>query len=535
MFYANNANLMRFSSHLQTFREFSVIQCSVENSGSPIMKLKDLCSYRSIVIQCHDNPDPDAVASGFALYRYFSLDPDKQVLLVYAGKYFIQKSNLLMMIERLDIPLFHVETLPEAPELLITVDCQYGEGNVTSLPATCVAVIDHHPRSNHQYNYSEIRSGYGSCASLVFQMLRDEGVDVNLDLSISTALYYGLYSDTNSLSEISHPADKDLRDDLIYNKSLLTALRNANFSAADINIAGEALSLAIFDERHRIGIAEAKPCDPNILGFISDMLLQVDLLDCCLVYCRLPFGIKFSVRSCIREIHAGDMAAFLSEGIGSGGGHTEKAGGFLREDAVQIISECRSDHEFFRDQILSYFDSYDIVYASEFTPDVSVMGLFRKVRLPLGYVRSTDILEEGTLATVRTLEGDLNIRASKDIYIMIGIVGEVYPIKRHTFEKRYVVSDDPFTASFEYEPSIRSSQNHNPIRLLKYARTCIPSGETIIHAMPLERKVKVFTAWDPDNYMRGQPGDFLAVHNDNKKDVYVIAQDIFRRTYAPVE
>ncbi len=506
-----------------------------EIPGVQPMKLNELRSYRSIVIQCHDNPDPDAIASGFALYRYFSQDPNKQVLLVYAGKYIIQKSNLLMMLERLQVPLFHVDTLPDAPDLLITVDCQFGEGNVTELPASCVAVIDHHPPSRNRYDFSEIRSSYGSCASIVYQLLRDEGVDVNLDISVATALYYGLYSDTNSLSEISHPADKDLRDDLVYNKSLLTALRNANFSASDINIAGEALSLAVFDERHRIGIAEAKPCDPNILGFIGDMLLQVDLLDCCLVYCRLPFGIKFSVRSCIREIHAGDMATFLSDGIGSGGGHAEKAGGFLREDAVQIVSEARTDHEFFRDRILSYFDSYDIVYASDFTPDVNRMGLYRKVRLPLGYVRSTDVLEEGTLATVRTLEGDITIFASSDIYIMIGIVGEVYPIKRSTFEKRYVLSKDPFTATFEYEPSIRSAQDHRPVRLLQYAKTCIPSGETLIHAMPLERKVKVFTAWDPDNYMRGKPGDFLAVHHDNQKDVYVIDRDIFYRTYTEAE
>ena len=32
--------------------------------------LKDLINYRDIVVQCHDNPDADALASGFALVWY---------------------------------------------------------------------------------------------------------------------------------------------------------------------------------------------------------------------------------------------------------------------------------------------------------------------------------------------------------------------------------------------------------------------------------------------------------------------------------
>ena len=36
------------------------------------MELKDLLGYENVVIQCHDNPDPDALASDFGLYRYFS-------------------------------------------------------------------------------------------------------------------------------------------------------------------------------------------------------------------------------------------------------------------------------------------------------------------------------------------------------------------------------------------------------------------------------------------------------------------------------
>ena len=32
------------------------------------MKLSDLAAYNPITVQCHDNPDADALASGYALY-----------------------------------------------------------------------------------------------------------------------------------------------------------------------------------------------------------------------------------------------------------------------------------------------------------------------------------------------------------------------------------------------------------------------------------------------------------------------------------
>ena len=36
------------------------------------MKLNDLLKFNDIVIQCHDNPDADALASGYALYWYLT-------------------------------------------------------------------------------------------------------------------------------------------------------------------------------------------------------------------------------------------------------------------------------------------------------------------------------------------------------------------------------------------------------------------------------------------------------------------------------
>ena len=116
------------------------------------MKLTDLQNYQSIMIQCHDNPDADAIASGFALYTYFT-SLGKTVQLVYAGRNQIHKSNLLLMVEKLQIPIIYIgdikgysqqEPSGKTPGLLITVDCQYGAGNVTCLPAEDVAIIDHH-------------------------------------------------------------------------------------------------------------------------------------------------------------------------------------------------------------------------------------------------------------------------------------------------------------------------------------------------------------------------------------------------------
>lgn len=58
------------------------------------MRLSDLEGYDKITIQCHDNPDPDALASAFGLYRYFSGKGIKGQI-IYSGKFKIRKSNLI--------------------------------------------------------------------------------------------------------------------------------------------------------------------------------------------------------------------------------------------------------------------------------------------------------------------------------------------------------------------------------------------------------------------------------------------------------
>ena len=73
------------------------------------------------------------------------------------------------------------------------------------------------------------------------------------------------------------------------------------------------------------------------------MVLEVDAIDVCLVFSILPNGVKLSIRSCEEEIKANELAARICMGIGSGGGHHVKAGGFLQMDllAKEYEGYCR--------------------------------------------------------------------------------------------------------------------------------------------------------------------------------------------------
>ena len=74
------------------------------------MKLSSLMDYNSIVIQCHDNPDADAICSGYVLYRYFK-SHGKKVRFIYSGNFEISKSNLVCLVKKLHIPIEYVSSL----------------------------------------------------------------------------------------------------------------------------------------------------------------------------------------------------------------------------------------------------------------------------------------------------------------------------------------------------------------------------------------------------------------------------------------
>ena len=496
------------------------------------MKLRDLHKYNEIVIQLHDNPDADAIGSGFAVYYYFK-KLGKNVRLVYGGNFKITKSNMVSLVDALKVPVEYVTELNN-PELLITVDCQYGEGNVTHFDARNVAMIDHHNTGRMSDDMCEIRSYIVSCSTVVFDMLRKENFDVNESKAVATALYYGLYMDSNGLSELRHPLERDMLDDLNTDKALIMRLINSNFSIQEMETAGMALLRYNYDEYKRVAIIKSKECDPNILGVIGDFLLQVDTIDVCVVYNECPGGYKISIRSCVAEVAANDLAQFITAGIGNGGGHNGKAGGFISKKQFDTLYNGLGIEFYFPKRVADYYESYDVIYAADGIKEYTGFKIYEKKNIACGYVKLTDVIPEGVVFKLRTFEGDAFLTSNANTYVMIGTRGEVYPIEKKVFEKKYIPTDNKFGEDFDYVPTIRDLNSNKLYDLDGHFRECFSVENSRIYAKCLEKPAKVFTKWDYEKYMVGEKGDYICYLEEDEKDAYIVKAEVFDNIYAKI-
>jgi len=506
----------------------------------------NLLQFKKIVIQCHDNPDADSLACAFALLEFFNLH-QIETEIVYSGFVPVSKPNLKLMIKELGIKARFIPGNDDSTDyrnepgtLLMVVDGQYDSGNVKKLPATAIGVIDHHIHSSEMPAtvFCDIRSFLGSCSTIVWLLLKNCGFDFDTHIKVSTALYYGLYTDTGALTEIAHPLDKDLRDSIRYDKALIKKFINSNLTQEDITLAGKSLIGGRIDLSTRSAVYYTEPCDPNMLGFISDLALQVDTIDSCVVFCEVSGGVKLSVRSCVREIMASELADYLCEGGGSGGGHADKAGGFISSD---FISRSRlSLLDFFHSKYAEYFKSCDLIYSGVYKPELSAFEQYNKLKIPIGYVRTTDIFPEGVEMIVRMLEGDAHFISDHNTYLMVGIREEVYPITREKFEKTYEVLSGGYAPRSEllteahYVPIVKNVREGLAENIEKHIHPCISRGEAKIYAKQLTKRAKVFTAWSKEGYLYGKPGDWLAIRSDDLNDIYIIQDSVFSLTYRKI-
>lgn len=291
-------------------------------------ELLECLTREHVIVQMHNYPDQDALASAMGL-KVLLERKGKNVVIGYEG--IIDKDNTLKMIELLGIEIYTRDELNLMPEdEIIIVDGQKGNVNMADFIGNEVACIDHHRvQYLENYNFYDIRSDVGACSSIVASYFLENNIE--LSENVATALLYGIKMDTHNMTRGVSRLDLDMFYYLfpLANHGYLQKFENYSLKLEDL----EAYRIAIETLRveHGVGVAEVGAgCSEAIIASVSDFLLTLSSVRFSLVYCYRAGGLKFSARSEEAEkLDASEMIREALKGLGNGGGHADMAAGFI--------------------------------------------------------------------------------------------------------------------------------------------------------------------------------------------------------------
>jgi nanoRNase/pAp phosphatase (c-di-AMP/oligoRNAs hydrolase) len=161
--------------------------------------------YRRILIYIQGSPDPDAIASSYAIKIILSrMNIESEIISTKK----ISLSQNKAFVRSLDIPLkTGVKPEPEKFDAYIVTDFQSNivQGITGRIP--CAAHIDHHEPdcSVSDADFSLVRPDSGSTSSLVAMILRQSSLTFTESemRSMSTALMFGIQTDTDDFQHTS--------------------------------------------------------------------------------------------------------------------------------------------------------------------------------------------------------------------------------------------------------------------------------------------------------------------------------------------
>ncbi|MDR3123127.1 MAG: DHH family phosphoesterase [Treponema sp.] len=314
----------RFSRLLEMLEESCRLSDCFFGSSGPMK-----APLRRVVIQTHDFPDHDAMASAFALsllLERFGFVPK----LLYRG--IIRSYSLWSMISDLAIPVTRItgevsEEWRHTP--CIVVDGNPTNSNAQQMTDLLLGVIDHHGNSEQpDCPFVDIRTDYGACSSIIESYWHE--LNLSPDKIAATALLMGIQMDTDFLSRRVHRADLDalhrifLTADWEYGSRVVKAA----LSKKDLN----SLQTAIANARMQEGIFFSvinEEITQEVISILADFFLRLREVSITILVENKGETRPVSVRSQLQGVSAARVIQAALQGIGEGGGHDYMAGGLL--------------------------------------------------------------------------------------------------------------------------------------------------------------------------------------------------------------
>lgn len=295
---------------------------------------------KKVLIMTHNNPDPDAIAAGWALSYLLKEKFGVASVLVYGG--IITRAENRAMVRLLNIGINPVDMVNVHNFTVVAlIDTQPRAGNNVLPPSIRPAiVIDHHGlrKTSQEAEIVDIRPQYGSCSTIVTEYLLEAGLSIKKKLA--TALYYGIKSDTQDLGRDATEADHKATIHLYpkVRQKTLSQIEHPELSRNYFTLFDQALHEATIQ-------GDAVCCDlgflvsPDMVSLLADFFLRISGVRWSFVMSRYDGRVIFSLRTKRRHQNAGLMARRMVRGLGTAGGHGMVAGGQITTKGMTAPEE----------------------------------------------------------------------------------------------------------------------------------------------------------------------------------------------------
>lgn len=303
--------------------------------GKPRAKklLAVLQDKKNVLITTHEHPDPDALASALGLSTLLqTVLKNAKVTVSIKGHLsggvntkFVQEADLKLApwdeaglkdydaIILVDVqPLFAFNPLP--PEI------------------KPIGVIDHHRgKSGRKLDcpFCDVRTDVGATASIIFSYFME--LEVPIKPALGATLLYAIESDLAGAAgqpgELDNIALSSLT--LIADTRKLYQMRYVDLPQSYFAVYSQALNNAMFSGQAILSHLDTIESleQPAVM---ADFLLRFDQVKWALVSAVKDGKLILSLRTSAEKASAADVMRRLLRGIGEGGGHRTKAGGYMK-------------------------------------------------------------------------------------------------------------------------------------------------------------------------------------------------------------
>jgi nanoRNase/pAp phosphatase (c-di-AMP/oligoRNAs hydrolase) len=274
-----------------------------------------------VVIVLHNDPDPDAMASGLALRNVLRRTKQTAVLAALQG---VTRPENQRMMNLLDI---QVEIL--TPEQVVNYDriamVDVQPHAFRGVIDRVDLVIDHHPEQpGYTAVYKDIRADYGSTSTILTEHLR--AIDVNISERTATAMLYAIKSDTLFFNRQANRVDIEAFSYLypLADATLIRKMEGAEITMDRLEYVLKAKQHGRLEEQVFCAFLGTSPRE-DFIPYVADFYLQLENVRWTIVSGIVNDSLVMSVRNLGYSRNAGEFVRKYFNDIGSAGGHRSMA------------------------------------------------------------------------------------------------------------------------------------------------------------------------------------------------------------------